>query len=209
MAQFGKRGSAAPSAILVRSNAPRPATDAEIPEASVGPGWVWSSVDTIKILVALCFVAILLYQALANYSKLVIRDQRLAGTWLVANDLRAADGYCNRFFLLVTFCNAEIKVIAEPRRAPVTSSFMLFLDTGAGELLTPVRSTADPNAISIAYAVETQLKNRTLFLLGLTLFLSAIALVLIKMLVTSLQNSDGGQGEAPGGSLETHSRIGI
>ncbi len=111
---------------------------------------------------ALIVCGILLYFLTVTYGPDIIRDHRLAGTWQPAYDLRATDGKCKRMNFVVTFCSANIRSVAKPDQAPVAYEFMMLFASGSGEALVPVRSTKDRAAVSILYAAETELWNRTL-----------------------------------------------
>ncbi|MCP3379309.1 MULTISPECIES: hypothetical protein [unclassified Bradyrhizobium] len=103
-----------------------------------------------------------LYFHLVSYGPDLWRDHRLAGTWQPAYDLQVTDGKCERFNFVITTCNAKIKSVARPDQAPIPHSFMMLFSSGGGEALVPVRSTTDRSAVSIFYAAETKLWNRTL-----------------------------------------------
>ncbi|CCD95324.1 hypothetical protein BRAO375_4150007 [Bradyrhizobium sp. ORS 375] len=104
----------------------------------------------------------LLYGVLISYGPDLRRDRRLAGTWQPAYDLRATEGKCKRRYFLVTTCEAKIASIAQPDKAPMSIEFFMLFSGGGGEALVPVRSTVDRAAVSIYYAAETKLWNRTL-----------------------------------------------
>jgi len=76
--------------------------------------------------------------------------------------LQAMEGKCERRNFVITFCSAKIKSVANPDQAPIAHRFMMLFAGGGGEALVPVRSTADRTAVSIFYAAETKLWNRTL-----------------------------------------------
>ena len=103
-----------------------------------------------------------LYYQFVNYGPDLVRDHRLSGTWQPAYDLQVTDGKCERIDFVVTTCNAKIKSVARPDQAPLSHSFLMFFSSGGGEALVPVRSTKDRSAVSIFYAAETKLWNRTL-----------------------------------------------
>lgn len=106
-----------------------------------------------------------IYFLFANYGLDLLRDHRLAGTWQPAYDLQVTDGKCERTNFVITFCSAKIKSVARPDQAPISHSFLMFFSSGGGEALVPVRSTTDRSAVSIFYAAETKLWNRTLSLI--------------------------------------------
>ena len=121
-----------------------------------------------------------LYYQFVNYGPDLVRDHRLSGTWQPAYDLQATEGKCERFNFVITTCNAKIKSVARPDLAPITYSFLMFFSSGGGEALVPVRSTKDRSAVSIFYAADTKLWNRTLsFILaaGMLALLDLVALL--------------------------------
>jgi hypothetical protein len=119
-----------------------------------------------------------LYGLLVSYGPDLLRDHRLSGTWQPAYDLRAMDGKCERTNFVITFCSAKIKSVAKPEQAPIDHRFMMFFTGGGGEALVPVRSTADRTAVSIFYAADTKLWNRTLS------FISALGIMALFGAVT-------------------------
>jgi len=123
----------------------------------------------------------MLYGLFASYGPDIVRDHRLSGTWQPAYDLRVTDGKCKRTNFIATFCEAKILSVARPDQAPINHGFFMLFSGGGGEALVPVRSTKDRNAVSIYYAAETKLWNRTLtfiFSAGLVSLFGAVALFL-------------------------------
>ena len=104
----------------------------------------------------------MLYGLVVSYGPDILRDHRLAGTWQPAHDLQAMEGKCERKNFVITFCSAKIRSVANPSQAPIAHRFMMLFAGGGGESLVPVRSTTDRTAVSILYAAETKLWNRTL-----------------------------------------------
>lgn len=102
------------------------------------------------------------YGLFVSYGPDILRDHRLAGTWQPAYDLQVTDGKCERTNFVITRCSAKIKSVARPDQAPIAHSFLMLFSGGGGEALVPVRSTTDRSAVSIFYAAETKLWNRTL-----------------------------------------------
>ena len=195
MAQFGKRNTMATQPI-VSPRTPRAGTplqnahgnggvsqrpDASQPDVSAALAVVkdgkvpaWTTSGPVRLILAALGTAALLCHVTATYAGEILRDHRLAGTWRTAYDLRAVDGSCRRIQLVVTFCSAKIKSLAEPDRPPVVSEFMMGFSSGGGEAMVPVRSTVDPSAVAIAYAAEAKLANRTLTWLVLAAALGAL-----------------------------------
>jgi hypothetical protein len=116
----------------------------------------------IRWLIVLLACGAMLYGLVASYGPDILRDHRLAGTWQPAYDLQAMEGKCERTNFVITFCSAKIKSVANPGQAPIAHRFMMLFAGGGGEALVPVRSTSDRTAVSIFYAAETKLWNRTL-----------------------------------------------
>jgi hypothetical protein len=116
----------------------------------------------LRWLIVLVACAAALYALVVSYGPDLLRDHRLAGTWQPAYELRAIDGKCEQINFVVTFCSAKIKSVARPDQAPINHRFLMLFSGGGGEALVPVRSTTDRSAVSIAYAAEAKLWNRTL-----------------------------------------------
>ncbi len=132
-----------------------------------------------RSLIASLACGAVLYGLLVSYGPDLLRDHRLSGTWQPAYDLRAVDGKCERSNFVITFCSAKIKSVAKPEQAPIDHRFMMLFTGGGGEALVPVRSTADRTAVSIFYAADTKLWNRTLSFisaLGIMALFGAVAL---------------------------------
>ena len=204
MAQFGKRNTIAAQPFLAPGT-PRPGAPprdiygndgaARRPDASeadvsaalavVKSGKVpaWTTFGPLYLVILVLCVAGGLWHVTATYAGEILRDHRLAGTWQTAYDLRAVDGSCRRVQLVITFCSAKIQSLAEPERAPAVSEFMTGFSSGGGEAMVPVRSTADPSAVAIAYAAETKLVNRTLTWLVLATILAALLIGVVNALL--------------------------
>ena len=120
-----------------------------------------------------------LYGLFVSYGPDVLRDHRLAGTWQPAYDLQATEGKCERTNFVITRCSVKIKSVAKPDQAPTAHSFLMLFTGGGGEALVPVRSTTDRTAVSIFYAADTKLWNRTLSFIsaaGILALFGAVAL---------------------------------
>lgn len=153
---FGKRQStvgAAAQAVNVDMNV----AQSHVATETAGP-----KTSPLRSFILLFACGAALYGLVASYGPDLLRDLRFSGTWQPAYDLRAIDGKCRRVNFVVTFCSAQIKSVAQPDQRPIPHSFMMLFAGGSGEALVPVRSTADRAAVSIAYAAETKLWNRTL-----------------------------------------------
>jgi hypothetical protein len=132
-----------------------------------------------------------LYWLFVSYAPDILRDHRLAGTWQPAYDLRPMEGKCERTNFVLTTCTAKIKSVASPDQAPITVNFLMLFSGGGGEALVPVRSTKDRTAVSIYYAAETKLWNRTLSfvsLIGLIGLFGLVALLLFWSAVNSFNS---------------------
>ncbi|MGH6714167.1 MAG: hypothetical protein ACREEK_35075 [Bradyrhizobium sp.] len=135
----------------------------------------------IRWLILLLAIGAALYGMFASYGPDLLRDNRLAGTWQPAYDLRAVEGKCERKNFVITFCNVKIASVARPEQAPIAVSFMMLFSGGGGEAMVPVRSTTDRAAVSIHYAAEAKLLNRTLsfiFAAGILVLIEIVALLL-------------------------------
>jgi len=153
---FGKRQSGFAAA------APAFNTDIAVAHGQAATETAEATGHPFRWLIMLVACGAMLYGLVASYGPDILRDHRLAGTWQPAYDLRATEGKCERTNFVVTFCSAKIKSVARPDDPPSTHRFLMFFASGGGEALAPVRSTIDRNAVSIFYAAETKLRNRTL-----------------------------------------------
>jgi len=141
-----------------------------------------------RSLIASLACGAMLYGLVVSYGPDLLRDHRLSGTWQPAYDLRAVSGKCERTNFVVTRCSAKIKSVARPELAPTEHGFMMLFTGGGGEALVPVRSTTDRAAVSIFYAADTKLWNRTwsfVTAVGVLALFVAGALVLFWRGVTS------------------------
>lgn len=168
---FGKRQSgvgASAQALNVDMAVPQ---SQAVPEAAPTTGYL---IRSFLFAVACCAG---LFAMFTNYGPNIVRDLRLAGTWQPAYDLRAVEGKCERTNFIITFCNSKIKSVAAPDQAPITVSFMMLFSGGGGEALVPVRSTKDRAAVSIFYAADAKLLNRTLSFIAVVVILMLMAFV--------------------------------
>ena len=181
MTQFGKRVAVGHAASPSR---PDRQTDVSAALAVLETGELpaWTNAGPNRLVVILLLIVAGLYFLTATYAGDLLRDIRFADTWQAAYDLRVVDGSCTRYNFVVTRCSARILSNAEPNQAPLEREFLMLFSSGGGESLVPVRSTANPSVVAIAYAAETKLVNRTITFLALT---GALAAMLIGM-VSSL-----------------------
>jgi hypothetical protein len=135
---------------------------------------VWTNMSQLKLLGLALFVVAMVLGAVGYYGPEVARDLRYAGTFRVADDLRATEGRCKRYVFLVSLCSVNIHSVTSERSTSSTA-FLMFFRGGDGAEMIPVRSTVDASAVGIQYAVSDVLLNRTLSLLGITLFFGWIA----------------------------------
>ncbi|MBR0926079.1 hypothetical protein JQ561_05620 [Bradyrhizobium diazoefficiens] len=154
---FGKRqsgvGAAAQTFDVGLTAAPAP--------SQATPGTAVATGSPLRWLVALLACGAMLYGLVASYGAGILRDHRLSGTWQPAYDLRATEGKCERTNFVITFCSTKIISVARPDQPAVTYKFMMLFSSGGGETLVPARSTTDRAAITVLYAAETKLWNRT------------------------------------------------
>jgi hypothetical protein len=182
---FGKRqsgGGAAAQAINVDMAVPQSQVVSEAAEGTDATG------HPLRWLILLLACGAGLFAMIASYAPDILRDHRLAGTWQPAYDLRAVEGKCQRTNFVITFCNARIASVTRSDQAPIPVSFMMLFSGGGGEAMVPVRSTTDRAAVSIFYAAETKLLNRTLSFVvaaGMLALLSIVALLLFWKAVNS------------------------
>ena len=184
MGEFGKRTVNATSAAPLRhaADAPRQSTPAwsdqlsrrDLKALEKGQLPAWANMSRLKLLGFAFFVAAMVLGAVALYGPELARDLRYAGTFRVADDLRATEGTCKRYVFLVSLCRAKIQSVLNERSTSSTE-FLMFFRSGDGEQLIPVRSSVDASAVGIQYAVSDVLLNRILSLLGIALFFSWIA----------------------------------
>ena len=138
----------------------------------------WTNMSQLKLLGMALFVVAMVLGAVAFYGPELARDLRHAGTFRVADDLRATEGRCKRYIFLVTFCSAKIQSVRN-EQSTYSSEFLMFFRGGDGAELIPVRSNVDASVVGIQYAVSDVLLNRTLSLIGIALFFVWIAWVLL------------------------------
>jgi len=134
----------------------------------------WTNLSQLKQLGMALFVVAMVLGALAFYGPELARDLRHAGTFRVADDLRATEGRCKRYIFLVSFCSAKIHSVRN-EQSTYSTEFLMFFRGGDGAELIPVRSNVDASVVGIQYAVSDVLLNRTLSLVGLALFFGWIA----------------------------------
>jgi hypothetical protein len=164
---------------------------------------VWTNMSQLKLLGLALFVVAMVLGALGFYGPEVTRDLRYAGSFRVADDLRATEGRCKRYIFLVTFCSAKIHSVRN-EQSTYSTEFLMFFHGGDGAELIPVRSNVDASAVGIQYAVSDVLLNRTLSLIGITLFFGWIAWVFLDR-VRKGQYKDGPAHEAVRQYVALHS----
>jgi hypothetical protein len=170
---FGKRQSG------VGAAAPTFNTDMAVAQSSVVTEASESKGLPFRSFIATIACCAGLYMLFVNYGPNIVRDLRLSGTWQPAYDLRAMEGKCERTSLSPSA--AKIQSVAMPDQAPIPVSFLMLFSGGGGEAMVPVRSTKDRAAVSIHYAAETKLLNRTLsfvFSVGMLLLTGFVMLLL-------------------------------
>jgi hypothetical protein len=164
---------------------------------------VWTNMSQLKLLGLALFVVAMVLGAVGVYGPEVARDLRYAGTFRVADDLRATEGRCKRYIFLVTFCSAKIHSVTN-EQSTYSTEFLMFFRGGDGADLIPVRSNVDASAVGIQYAVSDVLLNRILSLIGITLFFGWIAWVFLDR-VRKGQYKDGPAHEAVRQYVALHS----
>jgi hypothetical protein len=162
--------------------------------------------EPIELLGLALFVVAMVLGAVGYYGPELARDLRYAGTFRVADDLRATEGRCKRYGFLVTLCSAQIQSVRNERSTSSTA-FLMFFRSGDGAQLIPVRSNVNASAVGIQYAVSDVLLNRTLSLLGITLFFGWIAWLFLDC-IRSGRYKDGPVHEAVKQYVALHSNPG-
>ena len=125
MGKFGKRTMNAMQASprWDASDAPRQSTPAwsdQISERDLkalekGQLPPWTNMSRSKLLSLAFFVMAMVLGAVAFYAPELARDLRYAGTFRVADDLRATEGRCKRYVFLVSLCSAKIHSVRNAR----------------------------------------------------------------------------------------------
>ena len=131
---------------------------------------VWANMGLWQLLGLVALTTMLVLAAVLYYGPDVVRDHRLAGTWKPAPELRAADARCKTYAFVVTDCSVKLRHVSgrEPERSV---SFLMFFNSGDGAPVAAVRSKSAPRAVSVGYAANDVLLNRTLSLtLGAAFF---------------------------------------
>lgn len=167
MAEFGKRNAAVSVSTYSKPRAAPADLATAIEVVKTGKLPYWTKFGPIRFLLVALIAVGGFWLVILPRAGDIIRDHRLAGTWQPAYDMKAVDGKCTVFQLVITNCNAKIISLAEPNRAPLEVGFVMAFSGGGGESMVPVRSAVDPSAVTIAYAAETKLMNRTLTFIGL------------------------------------------
>jgi hypothetical protein len=167
MAEFGKRN--APGATRAHGGPQAAPADlaAAIEVVKTGKLPYWANIGPLRLLLVFLGALAWFWWLVLPYGGPVLRDYRLAGTWQPAYDMRVVAPKCTRYNLSLTICSATLQSLAEPNQPPIPVDYMMAFSSGGGERLVPVRSTADPSAVSLAYAAETQLTNRMLTFLAI------------------------------------------
>lgn len=172
MAGFGKRGVAG-AAAATRTQVSRGVwhrqeelvpsdliSKRELKQIDKGYMPVWCRMGRVQLLSFVVLLPLFVVAGLWSYGPDVLRDHRLAGTYAVAGDLRATDGQCRRHAFLVTLCSVKLRG-PDSNAPPVRTDFMMLFRSGEGAPMIPVRSTVDPSAVGIRYAVTDVLWTRT------------------------------------------------
>ena len=205
MTQFGKRMAVAHTASPGRSVV-RTDVDDALAVVQNGKMPAWTTIGPVKLVLGSLLFAAGLYFMTATYAADLLRDLRLAGTWQAAYDLRVVEGSCTRHNFVVTRCSARIKSSAEPNQAPIPIAFMMLFSGGGGEALVPLRSTANPSAVAIAYAAQAKLANRTITFVVLAGALAAMLIWVVGALATGRYKGGAAHDELIDGIAELQAR---
>ena len=159
---FGRRGQprAAPPSRAGGFVAPDLRAAQEALRTGKPPAWARHTLGGIAFGLA-CLVALLVLMV-GLYGPGLMRDLRLAGSWVPATDLRAEEGQCTNYQFVWTDCSVDIVSPGADGEQRETLRYMMSFTRGGGELLIPMRSTRDPAAVAVGYAAETELTNRTI-----------------------------------------------
>jgi hypothetical protein len=185
MAEFGKRNAVGGGA--ARSQFQAAAADLHT-VVNTGKLPAWTRLGFLQLVIFMLALPAVIYWGFLPYAGDILRDHRLAGSWRTAYDLQALDGHCTRHQFLLTNCSAKIKSLAEPDQKPVQVDFMMGFVSGGGEAMIPVRSTRDSSVVSIGYAAQTELWNRTLTFLVMIGAMSAMFLATVRALLRGRYN---------------------
>lgn len=189
MATFGKRGVVQPVSGSVKAKRDHQAhvvsEQLSAAAAVIGAGGLpaWTKVGPGQIVFSILLFAGILCFCFLPFAGDILRDHRLAGSWQPAYDMRVQGGSCTRYQFIATHCTAEIKSLSDAGRAPVAVGFLMGFTSGAGEFMIPVRSRIDPSAVTIAYAAETELANRTVTFLAFSGLLVLFIVMLSRQLL--------------------------
>ena len=91
----------------------------------------WTNMSRLKLLGLALFVMAMVLGAVAFYGPELARDLRYAGTFRVADDLRATEGRCKRYMFLVSLCSVKIQSVRN-ERSTNTTEFLRFFRGGDG-----------------------------------------------------------------------------
>jgi hypothetical protein len=183
MAEFGKRNRAGGVQVDSKPDAAPADLATAIEVVKTGKLPRWANVGPIRLVLAALFAAGMLLFIVRSYGGDVLRDHRLAGTWQTAYDLEVLEGGCTTYQFVATICDTKLKALAEPDRSPLEVGFLMLFTGGGGESIVPVRSTVDPSAVSIAYAAETELTNRTMTFIAVSFIFAAMFLGCVSSLL--------------------------
>jgi hypothetical protein len=161
MAEFGKRNVGVMVQVSSRPQAAQADFAGALAAAKTGKLPYWTKSGPLRfVFIMLACAGAFWFLTLPNAGA-ILRDHRLAGSWRPAYDMQVVDGKCTRFNFVITDCDAKIKSLAEPDQAPLPIHYQMLFTSGGGVPLVAVRSTVDPTVVTIAYAAETELANRT------------------------------------------------
>lgn len=194
-ASFGTRGaqqSPARRPVVSRAGSPAAVSYASGPASLIsardmrhidkGHMPAWTRMSRLQLLGFALVLPLVMLAAIWSYAPDIVRDHRYAGTYAVAPDLRATNGECTRYAFLVTLCSAKVHEFGRNEQ-PIRTSFMMLLRSSDGARMVPVRSTVDPSAIGIRFAVTDMLWTRTLSLTGSVLVLLAMSWLFLSLLL--------------------------
>jgi hypothetical protein len=134
------------------------------------PHWATASLaDTLKVCAIMAGVLVLIVWA---FGPELLRDRRLADTYIPDFSINVESGKCRNMLYLVSYCGTDFSYDdATGIKQKIATHQLYGLGSMGGKPMIPMRSVAEPEAVSTAVAVYDHLLNRTItFLVVVLLF---------------------------------------
>lgn len=131
------------------------------------PHWVQHSLS--KTVLCIFFFAAMIGLMVHLQAPSLMRDVRLSGTYGIDPLIEVNHGTCKGYAIL-HFCDVSLTWDDNGTAVTENTNFIVTAFSLGRQPLIPVRSSVDPQAISVDYAVNDALQNRVLtllFLMGL------------------------------------------